>query len=656
MKIGKKKQTNDEILCSEWGHKFKLAMVHKSEYTKKWEKYKNAYSGDYFKNVKLPNYRSDEVSNYIFGMIETIRPIMLDNDPKFQVLPRHKEAVSFSNDLQNALNYEFDREHVNTKLQKELINALTIGTSVFFIPWDNKKKEVGFIPVSAFNIFPDPLATCVDDAEYIIYASYVNENKLKLSNPKFAKKLSGSSINYSELVDNNDYNSDINNQILVLEIYTRDYESLDEKSEIKYKNGRVITLCPEIGVVLSDKENPYVDGQFPFVLLKDYDVPGKFWGEGEVSQLLSPQKSMNDLNNAILDNAKATANMPWIIDKNSGIGANVITARPGLIIRKNPGTEVRRDMPPQMPMYVTNQVEVYKKDIETISGIHNSVRGESATGVYTAQGILALQEAGQARVRLKVKILEESLSRMAMLWVSRMKQFWSGERWITITNSDGSIDLKAFNKNTLKYDYLVKITAGSTMPVNRGAMLDLMIRLAQTPMPDGQNLVDRESVAQYLPQEIKAPLLERMEENASSLEGIEVQIQELGQIIQQLGQGLEQLAQESHTNDEETFKIIEEVTVTIEGIKDQILQLSEQYDIMVEEENEKERLKQIEDKAYDKGYSDALQVLESEEEEIGSDILPSELPDELLSGLEGLTDEELEQIISENPEIEDKLY
>ena len=642
-------------LASIWNYKFKNAMIQKADYTKRWTSYMDAYKGDYFKNENLPEYKSDLVSNYIFSVIETIRPIMLDNDPKFQSIPRQPEGLEYSNDLQEALMYEWDRESMNKKMYKVLINTLVYGTSVFFIPWDSEDKNVKAIAVNPFNIFPDPLATSVEDAEYIIYASYKNVERLKRSFPKHANKLSGSQINYSELVNDNDRNVHISNQVLVLEAWTRDYDTeehinKDEKiTKFKYPKGRVITLCPELGIVLSDKANPYNDGRFPFVMIKDYDVPNKFWGEGEVHQLLSPQKYMNELNNSILDNAKATANMPWIVDKNSGIAYGSITARPGLVIRKNPGSEVKREQPPSMPMYVVNAVETYKNDIEMISGIHNTLRGENSTGVYTAQGILALQEAGQIRVRLKVKLLEESLGNIAKLWVSRMKQFWKEDRWLSITRQDGSYDLKKFTKSVLEYDDDLKISAGSTMPVNRGAMLDLMIRLAQTPMPDGQNLVDREAVVQYLPEEIKSALLKRMSSNNQQLE-------ELHQAVQEISQQLEQVAQESQQNDEQTFEVIDDIAETIEHINGQILQLQEEYDIMEQDKQEQDKIDQIKKESYNKGFTDAEDMFAPEDinglEGIES-LTEQGLPDDILAGIEDMSDEELSLLMQSNPELMD---
>lgn len=659
---------DEQKLCSYWRQKFNEAMMAKAPYTRRWQTYIDAYNGDYFKNKALPEYKSDLVSNYVYSIIETIRPIMLENDPKFQAMPRQPEGMQFANDLNEALFYEWDRERMRKKLYRELINTLVLGTAVFFVPWDSESRNINAIPVNPFNIFPDPLATDMDDVEYVIYASYKNVVRLKQKFPHQKEKLRGGSIKFSELVNENDRHANIDNQVLVLEVWTWNVEDEfdvdgNEVEENSYPGGRVIILCPELGVVLEDKENPYKTPKgkkkyLPFVLIKDIDVPGKFWGEGEVAQLLSPQKYMNELNNAILDNAKTTANMPWIIDKNAGIGYGKITARPGLVIRKNPGSEVKREQPPQMPMYVVNAVETYKNDMEQISGVFNTLKGENTTGVYTAQGILALQEAGQVRIRLKVALLEDSLGKLAQMWFERMHQFWKEDRWVMVTRHDGNYDLKKFVTDALKYDYDIRITAGSTMPVNRGAMLDLMVRLAQTPMPDGQNLVDREAVVEYLPEEIKASLLRRMADKQAVLEELKEAIEMLGGQLQETQQMIQQVAQQSDKADEEHMQMIEELAEAIEHINGQILQLKEEYDRIETQRQKEEEEDTIKREAYNTGYSDA-EKLYTEEDLVGKSLDEMQgldfntTPDDILENIEALSDEELSALLESNPEIMD---
>lgn len=661
------KQATDAeaMLASRWNFKFKEAMVVKAPITKEWTTFQDAYRGDYFKNKHLPSYKSNAVSNYIFSIIETIRPIMLDNDPKFQTIPRQPTGMDFSTDLNEALAFEWDRENMNVKLYRELINTLVIGNALYFLPWNKQEKNVNAIPVNPFNIFPDPLATTMDDAEYIIYASYKSESVLRGLFPGKADKLNGGNINYGELVYDNNKNANVNNQILVLEVWTRDHEVVDSTQTpgtkvLRFPKGRVITLCPEIGIVLSDKPNPYQDGKFPFIHLKDYDIPGKFWGEGEVAQLISPQIQMNELNNAIIDNAKTTANPAWIVDKNAGVPKGGITSRQGLIIRKNPGTEVRRDQAPQMPSYVAQAVDTMKNDMEQVSGIFDTLKGNSETGVYTAQGVLALQEAGQARIRLKVKLMEDALGKMATMWYSRMRQFWSEDKFVRMTLLDGSYDFKKFKKGTFDEDYDFKIMAGSTMPVNRGAMLDLMIRLAQTTMPDGQGLVDREAVANYLPAEIKGAMVNRM---AGQAQAVEQKIAEMEQAVQQLGEMLNQVVEETKANDEQSMDVIEEIAGAIEKINAQLGQVKQEGAKLKQEQQMKDAETKLKNDSYNSGYTDAERLLASQSME-GDGITDSlgeesdmglPLPDDILESLETMTDDEIAVLMASNPELADLL-
>src|SRR5690554_7040118 len=94
-------EQREALLVSYWHQKFKEAMVAKAPYTKRWNTYMSAYNGDYFNNQGAPEYKSNLVSNYIFSIIETIRPIMLDNDPKFQSMPIQPRSEEHTSELQS---------------------------------------------------------------------------------------------------------------------------------------------------------------------------------------------------------------------------------------------------------------------------------------------------------------------------------------------------------------------------------------------------------------------------------------------------------------------------------------------------------------------------------------------------------------------------
>ena len=624
MENKKYEPTDKEKKLCEWVYsKFKQSYVAKAPLMKKWQEYMSAYEGTYFKNESRPDYKSNQVSNLVFSTIEAIRPIMTDNNPKFIAVPTSPEGQEFSTDVQMALDFEWEREKLATKLPAQLIPMLVYGTAVWFVQWNGKEGEYGNInikPIDPFNIFPDPLAENIDNSEYIVYATYKNANQLKQMFPNKASAIEGSRINMSELVANRDENdSQEENQVLVLEMWCRDWTTMDEnvKDEqvLKYPKGRVITCLPELGIILDDKKNPYKDGKFTFVLMKNYDVPFKFWGVGEVEQILSPQIYINELTNQIIDNAKSTANMQWIIDKNSGIGQGKLTNRPGLVIRKNPGSEVRRDTPPPMPTYVRETIDVMKADIQDISGVLDSLKGEKQTGVVAASAILALQEASQSRIRLKIKIMESNLSELANMVYSRMQQFWKLDRWVRITDIEGNPLFREIGQRVLQNDYDLKVQAGSTMPVNKNAMMDLMIRLAQTNAEDGLPVVDRKAILEYLPVGDKKAITERFSELQAKQEQQQLEQQQAEQQLQQqqLAQQQQGMMTEDRQNVQQLGQMMQQFLQTLDMTSKQVDEL-----IMDKENREKKEYESsIEEKGYKRGVQDGKMQTKEEEKEIG---------------------------------------
>lgn len=641
--IKKYTPTEKEKKLCEWVYtKFKQAYVAKAPLMTKWKDYMSAYDGTYFKNDSRPDYKSNQVTNLVFSTIEAIRPIMTDNNPKFIAVPNTPDGQQFSTDVQMALDYEWTREKMETKLPAQLIPMLVYGTAVWFVQWDGRSGDYGDIkikPIDPFNIFPDPLAEDVDSCEFIVYATYKNANQIKQQFPDKASAIEGSRISMSELVNNRDeQDANEENQVLILEMWCRDWTSFEDaeegKKKLKYPKGRVITCLPELGILLSDKPNPYKDGKFPFILMKNYDVPFKFWGVGEVEQIMSPQIYVNELTNQIIDNAKNTANMQWIIDKNAGIGQGKLTNRPGLVIRKNPGAEVRRDTPPPMPTYVREQIDVLKGDIQEISGVLDSLKGEKQTGVVAASAILALQEASQSRIRLKIKIMESNLTELANLVYSRMQQFWKLDRWVRVTDMEGNPSFQQIGQKVLQNDFDLKVMAGSTMPVNKNAMMDLMIRLAQTNAEDGLPIVDRKSVLEYLPVGDKKAISDRFAELKAQQER-----QQQEQLMQQQQMQEQQLAQQQQGMQTQDRQQVGQLGQIVQQLMEAMKTNSTQVDELLKDKQDREKKEyetQIEEKGYKRGVKDGKMQIEEEEKEVmneGSDMPTNDvgITDELTS-------------------------
>lgn len=506
----KEKEAERDPVVDKVLNMYRNSYANKSTLNKNWDTYYKAYTGEYFKQ-NLPVYKNQNIENFVFSTIETVKPVMLSENPKILALPQSEDMQTKSDSVQKALDYEWQRTHMMLILGNVVTNTLLYGKGIIGVLWDKESQNglgnVRPIVIPPFNFFIDPSATNIDDAEYAIYATYKNVGELAKAFPDNADEIKNSSTQPSDAYLNHgkitDSVSMMRNQVLYIEAYFRDYstELTEEQDEsgnttktekLKYPKGRLVMLAGD--VLLHDGENAYEDGKFPFCAMNCYDMPGEFWGMGEVEQIISPTNSVNLLTNSIIETAELTSNPIWIMDKNSGVAKGSLTNRKGLVIRKNPGTEVRREQPPSLPAYIQNIIDILKADIENISGVYDVTRGQKPTGITAAAAIQALSEQAQGRIKLKVQNLEYFLGEVGGMWLSRIQQYWVSKRTIRVMGVDYKPSFDTMCGDDVDGDFDISIVAGSTMPVNKSGKLQQMVQLAQTHAEDGLPVVDRQTM------------------------------------------------------------------------------------------------------------------------------------------------------------------
>jgi len=214
--------------------------------------------------------------------------------------------------------------------------------------------------------------------------------------------------------------------------------------------------------------------------------------------------------------------------------------------------------------------------------------------------------------------MEQALSELATMWYSRMQQFWKTDRIIRIADVNGKVTMDTLTSKDLTADFDIMITAGSTMPLNRNAMLDLMIRLGQTPAEDGMPMVDREAIMEFVPVGDKQQILERF------------QAKEQGQ-LQAESEAMEQQ--------------LEQVMEMMEGVMKEVESISAEHD-KITADKEKAGL-------VAKGYENGKNSQGLTDDEING-IIEGEkkIPDEILQLIETLSDEEIQQLLEVYPDLE----
>lgn len=173
-------------------------MLAKESYTDRWLQYLNAWDNSLYEDTYAPSYKTNHVSNFVYSSIESMRPILFDNNPRFEAIPVTPEAMEYTQDINTIIDWEWHRTNMQEILLANSIYTFTLGTSIIMLPYLYKNDvgsstdgDVTPIAVSPFNLYPDPLATCVEDCEYLIYANYIHVNKLKQKYPEKADSFMG---------------------------------------------------------------------------------------------------------------------------------------------------------------------------------------------------------------------------------------------------------------------------------------------------------------------------------------------------------------------------------------------------------------------------------------------------------------------------------
>ena len=466
------------------------AKRHRSQYDRSWPKYYRMFRGKQW-DTPRPSFRHSEIVNHVFKSIQSTVPIQADPKPRFEFLPQEPADFELSQILNEAAQSDWERNNWGLQLLEVLYDANFYGaglSSLYHDPDANYKAgKICYDSADPIYFYPDPDAQDVNKkCGYVIYAEPMDVRKVKRKYPKHAQYLKADVVDFSQSVKDlaqerrqlpndsfathqagSDGALGSKDQALLItcwlspEYLQDDYEEIEHRTEnddgsvsveyeqrAKWPTGRKIVICSK--VVLEDGPNPHDDGELPFQRLLNYALPREFWGISEVEQLEGPQKTFNKVLNFALDVLTLMGNPIWVVDTNSTVDTDNLVNKPGLVVEKAPGTEVRREEGVQLQPYVMQLIDRLGEWFDSVSGSQDVTRGVQPTGITAASAISSLQEAAQTRLRLKSRLLDFYLQDLGRQWLSRTFQYRSAPEMFRLTGRDGAE--KYFRMHVEEYD------------------------------------------------------------------------------------------------------------------------------------------------------------------------------------------------------------
>lgn len=505
-------------------------------FDEKWDEADKYYNGNQWEGVeKIAFYQSEPVFNKVAEFIEIMRSYLADNkwgldvypiampegvedelnqivDPSKPIQPTQgvlgidpqQTIIDFIDRADKLMDFLWLDQREQNKLAQVLLYVFKYGTGLqksTFNATDIGDTGVGQIETKAVSpryIFPDPAASCVQDASFIIEHHPVTFRWVIERYPDKAMEVRagglGSSTEYNETGaiegGTGAANSQEAQRVDVYEAYYIDSSIMeDDESEsgysLAYPNGRC-TIFTKSGVVLDDYENPY--STFPYVRFIEIPRPNEFWGDATVWKAFGIQDTINLILRAILDNSLWMSHGIWVADTTSGTNPKKLAAvAPRDTVMKNPGTEVRRDVGQPLPYTIFDLLEQQVQAFDRVVGLPDVLRGivPSRQPVGTVQ---MQKEAGDVRTRERARRVEEALEDLGQLWWDIVSNHWTDKRTVNGKSLTGGLDMFQLSKKDLEgWKMSLRVLPGSTTPYDVEGQMErarLLRADMQVPLPD----------------------------------------------------------------------------------------------------------------------------------------------------------------------------
>jgi len=286
--------------------------------------------------------------------------------------------------------------------------------------------------VSAWNFYPDPEATSMDDAEYVVERHKMSRTQLRQlkTRPYFMKDSIQEAIRKgADYVQKHWEMAMVDDETLadserweVLEFWGFvDIEHLEENgvnipSEYKDLDELNCNIWICNGEVIRFVLNPFKPSRIPYYATPFEHNPYSFFGVGIAENMDDTQTLMNGFMRMAIDNAALSGNLIIEIDETNLVPGQDMSVYPGKTFRRQGGAPGQAIFGTKFPNVAQENIQLFDKArvlADESTGFPSFAHGQTGvSGVgRTASGISMLMGAANGSIRTVVKNVDDYLVR-----------------------------------------------------------------------------------------------------------------------------------------------------------------------------------------------------------------------------------------------------
>ena len=381
------------------------------------------------------------VSGWLHNVITQKHSDMTEAYPEPNILPRERDDRAEARILSAILPCIMEQNEFESTYSDVMWQKLKTGTGVYKIVWDKSKLNgLGDITIercNLLNLYYEPKIADIQNSRFFFHTELADKDVLQEMHPELKDKLKGNSIVSREY--NYDDSNGNDNKTTVIEVYYH-----------KYVNGKkTLQYCKYVeDVVLFATENDpelsvrglYDHGKYPYVFDALYPIEGSPCGYGYVDICRNPQTEIDLLKTSFVKNAMVGATPRYFARQDGSVNQEEFLDLSKAIvhINGNLGEDSLRqiDFSPLDGVYV-NVLDRTINELRETSGNTEASTGNAPSGVTSASGIAALQEASGKGSRDSIKNSYRAYTKIIEICIELIRQFYDMPRKFRVVGQYG---------------------------------------------------------------------------------------------------------------------------------------------------------------------------------------------------------------------------
>ena len=397
----------------------------------------------------LPGETYPEFRERLAGMQDSLDPVMdklKSGTANTPTSPQFHPAEAAAKKMEKQIHDQLEESHAKKHLRAAAFETALFGTGIMKGPfavdkeyanWDEKgnySPTFKTIPqttsVSIWNFYPDPDASTMEEAEYVVERHKMSRSQVRAlkNRPYFRENAIDNSLRLGEsynrewwehvMEDNSE--QDQADRFEVLEFWgfvdteiLKD-QDVDIPSELKDAEQLSVNIWICNGQVLRLVMNPFTPAYIPYFAAPYEMNPYSIFGVGIAENMDDTQTLMNGFMRMAVDNAALSGNLLIEIDETNLVPGQDLSVYPGKVFRRQGGAPGQAIFGTKFPNVSNENMQMFDKArvlSDESTGFPSFAHGQTGvTGVgRTASGISMLMSAANGSIRNVVKNVDDYL-------------------------------------------------------------------------------------------------------------------------------------------------------------------------------------------------------------------------------------------------------